>query len=537
MTFALPTVNNAHEVVVTSNPLFDVGINSPTTGNRTAGNLPITLDASQMTITTDGQLSGIQFFFQTSPASYDVSTSTKLLLWHNQFNAPNRIQVNDLANGGVRMRLTSGTTALETDYKEWNIGGNDSPFAECIKGQVPFVIDLNAGNATATAGTFDNTDVTRYAILINTDFVVGTSGNWNFMASSFVLGTEKGDADIPVFTGTSSFTDAVTLVQGTDYTNKIGNWIRQTGSVVFIDMPFQIGDNSTSTDFNDNGLTIVSPANNDATDPRFQLTDQAMQVHFNLLDSFTDVATLSGNYLWGTRAKFNLNQTNNALISLNGTIFKGMGEISLGGSVVANNPVTFDNTGTVILKSSLAYIYGSSFKNTFGAHALQLEGGSMDIDTLRFESYSSGHAILIDTAGTYNLTDIFFDQSGFGDIELTHTTGTVTINLIGTTTIPTITNTGGGTLVLNYPDRFITLNNIVADSRVYVFDTTNNVELFNEIPAFQPFTGTITSDGNDVELLIRVRNASGAIPYKNFVTTTTLTSAGVNLNINQVEDL
>ena len=161
----------------------------------------------------------------------------------------------------------------------------------------------------------------------------------------------------------------------------------------------------------------------------------------------------------------------------------------------------------------------------------------MDIFSVRFESYAGKHAILIDTAGTYGLSDCFFDFSGIREIELTHTTGTVTINLTGSTPTPTITNTGGGTFVLNYPNRDIVLNNIIAGSRVYIVDTTNNVVLFNEIPTSSPFSGSVTSDGNNVSLLIRVRNASGATPYKNFVTTTTLVSAGVNLNINQVEDL
>ena len=61
--------------------------------------------------------------------------------------------------------------------------------------------------------------------------------------------------------------------------------------------------------------------------------------------------------------------------------------------------------------------------------------------------------------------------------------------------------------------------------------------LFNEITASSSFVNTVVSDGTDADLLIRVRNASGAIPYKDFVTTTTLTSAGVSLNVNQVEDL
>lgn len=537
MTFTLPSPNNFHEVTTASNTLFDQGINNPSLGAREAGNLPITKFATEIKVNSANTLSGIQFLFQAA-ATYDVSTATKVLLWHSQFNAPNRIQVNDLANGGVRFRLTSGSPATLTDYREWYLGGNDSPFAECIKGQVPFVIDLNAATGQAEVGNYDNTNVNKYAILFNSKHIVDTDGNWNFQGKAYVLGTELGDADIPTFSGTSDFTEAVTFVQGTDYTDKIGNWIRQTGSVIFMDMPFQIGDGTTATTFNDGGLTIVSPANDTATDPRYQLTDQAMQVHVNMRNLFTtDTATLSGSYLWGTRAKFDLGQDKRSRIILDGTLFKGMGEVHVGRSVSSTNPVTFDNTGTVVVVDSRADLLGALIKSTNGSHALYLKGGTMDISSVRFESYASKHAILIDTAGTYGLSDCFFDFSGIREIELTHTTGTVTINLTGSTPTPRITNTSGGTFVLNYPDRGIVLNNIIAGSRVYIVDTTNNVVLFNEIPAFSPFFGSVTSDGSDVSLLIRVRNASGATPYKNFVTTTTLVSAGVNLNINQVEDL
>ena len=158
----------------------------------------------------------------------------------------------------------------------------------------------------------------------------------------------------------------------------------------------------------------------------------------------------------------------------------------------------------------------------------------MDIANMRFESYVGKHAILIDTIGTYKLTDVFFDQSGTADIETTHTTGTVTIDLAGTTTVPTITNTGGGTVVLNFPNRILTLNNVVAASRIYVVDTTNTVTLFNEVPVTSPFVGSIASDGTDVDLSIRVRN--GTLPYKTFDTTATLTTAGVSINVNQVSD-
>tara|TARA_B110000093_G_scaffold75854_1_gene82581 strand:+ start:1620 stop:3227 length:1608 start_codon:yes stop_codon:yes gene_type:complete len=534
MTFALPSPINDHEDDVTSDPLFDRTINSPNVGRREAGNLPITKFASQMTESTDGKLVGVQFNFLASGASYDVSTQTKVLLWHNQFNAPNRMQVGDLNSGGVRLRLTSGTTITETDYREWTIGGNDSPFAECIKGQVPFVIDLNASNETTADGAFNNTEVTRYALMINVEHIVGTDGNWNFQGKAFVLGTTGTSTDIPTFTGTSDFTQAVALVQGTTFADKIGNWIRQTGNVVFMDMPFRIGDEVTPTTFNDNGLTIVSPASNSSTDPRFQLTDQAMNVHIKLRDNSADTVTLTGTYLWGTRATFSFRNSNQATTRLTGATFRGMGEFKLGSSVECSS--TFDNVGTVIAVSPAADIDGSTFLNTFSNHALHLSGGPMDISDIRFEAYDGKHAILIEDAGSYTLTNVFFDQSDATgkDIELTHATGEVTINLAGTTTTPRITNSGTGTFVINHPSRVLTLVGVVAGSRLLVMDTTNDVEITNAIVSTNPYGILIASDGTDVELSIRIRN--GTLPYKTFETTATLVAPSVSVSVNQVSD-
>ncbi len=70
---------------------------------------------------------------------------------------------------------------------------------------------------------------------------------------------------------------------------------------------------------------------------------------------------------------------------------------------------------------------------------------------MRFESYASAHAVLIDTAGIYNLVNCYFDQSGTNDIHVTNSTGEVEINISGGGTVPTVTDgtSGSGTYVVN----------------------------------------------------------------------------------------
>ncbi len=59
---------------------------------------------------------------------------------------------------------------------------------------------------------------------------------------------------------------------------------------------------------------------------------------------------------------------------------------------------------------------------------------------------------MIDTAGTYNFTDCTFDGSGTNEVETTHASGTVTINLSGVTVTSGgfgVTETGAGAVVVN----------------------------------------------------------------------------------------
>ena len=263
----------------------------------------------------------------------------------------------------------------------------------------------------------------------------------------YLCDTGKGDTNIPRFTGTSDFDDAVTLVQGTSFSNKLGNWVKKTGDVVFMDMPFEIGNNTIETDFNDNGATVVSPGNANPVDPTVRITDRAMVTYLNLRNNSADTAVFSGTYIWGSRAAFDWDQDDSAIVTFTSPTFTGMGGFTLGSSITG--PATWDDVDPVILADTGVDIDGSTFRNQNGSYALEMTAGAMDITDMRFESYASAHAILIDTAGTYNFDNVFFDQTGTNDIETTHASGVVTINVSNGGTVPTVTVTGAGTVVIN----------------------------------------------------------------------------------------
>ena len=512
MTFALPAIHNTHNHHSTlgppDNPRHNSTLNAPQSpGQKTAGALPITLNADdwERDPNSSTALSGYAFEFQASQASWDVSGATRVMLGSTQNNAPNRINYQARASNGVQMRLYSGTGSPPSNYRTYDIGGNDTAMGKSITGQFRIVMDLDAPLAFSESetGTFDNTAVTTYAFYKRpTTGMAGGSSCWSYEGRLYICETTKGATNIPRFTGTSDFDDAVTLVQGTSYTNKLGNWVRKVGDVVFMDMPFEIGNNSTETDFNDNGLTIVSPANANPVDPAVRITSRAMVTFLNLRNNAADTATFSGTWIWGSRAAFDWDQDDSAVVTFNSPTFRGMGEFTLGSSITG--PATWDDVDPVVFADTGVDVDGSTFKNQNGNHALEMTAGAMDIANMRFESYASAHAILIDTAGTYNFSNVFFDQSGTNDIETTHATGTVTINISNGGTVPTVTETGAGSVVIN--------NNVTI--RITVNDTSGSPIQNARVRVTATETvGTITS--GDV-LLTGLTNASGIIEDTTF---------------------
>ena len=153
-------------------------------------------------------------------------------------------------------------------------------------------------------------------------------------------------------------------------------------------------------------------------------------------------------------------------------------------------------------------------------------GGYLDFGSNSVVLSGTQVATITENAGVYTL------GVGTGRYEGNlRTTGTIT--LVGGAVSNGLIDQSG---IITYPDRLITLTGLVSGSRVYVFDTTNNVELFNEVSLGTEFSGYASSDGTDANLLVRVRNASSSPQYKPVATTAVLTATGVNISINQVID-
>ena len=410
MAFTLPSA----QYLMTSNSNRGlVGSNAQAT--KIAGNLPITTNAQQFVNNTSSNATGAisQIVFgldsQSSTTGYDMSVDSRVIVTSVQYNAPNRIQSATMANNGASIDVVSGTDEL--NFKRFRIGGNDTPFCSSQAGANTICIDPTSLSNDLSGGTFDVTNVSGWAWGCVRFNLSGSSTLLCFFQRVFMFQTTKDAAGIPKFTGVSDWSQAFTAVQGTNFANKVGAWISQVGSAFFVPCPWQIGDGISSTTFNDNGVVIVSPADNAPKAENFRLTNQSMRVYLSLRTS-GDSVTLSGAYNWGTAAPWDFDTSSASTCTITGATFNGMGEFTLGSSI----------TGA------------ATFSLATGSQVV-INGADIDGSTI------NGNVVLNSVS---DLTDITIN----GDLEINTGVDSV-LNFSGVTVTGDITNTGVNTLVIN----------------------------------------------------------------------------------------
>ena len=392
--------------------------NAPSLSRKVGGNFPISRSAAQMQNASGERGAYFGLNDQDSTSSVDGETAGKVVLSSFQFNAPNRIQVNTLANRGIVFRLASGSGDSPTDFREFSIAGNDTPLASAQAGGVTMCVSLDAVGFDTSGGTYDPSAATAWGFGTHHLGLVGNSSSISFFQRVFLFDTEKGASNLPTFTGVSSFTDAVTRVQGTSYDDKVGSWVVQLGTSIFLPCPFSIGNGSAACTFNDNGNSIISPSDNAEKQENFRLTDTAMQVHLDMRNNAADSVVLSGNYTWGTAAQWDFNISNDSTCVLSGN-FTGMGKFIIGSSVTASG--TFNLAGTQKVESFGANVDSITVK---GQLRLKTDGVTaftgINVQLLAFE-----------VAGTYTLTN---------------------------STVGSVTNSSGGTVIIVNDGSTITTN-------------------------------------------------------------------------------
>jgi len=349
----------------------------PATRNtKTQGSLPLSGSSATAFVNTQsssatGPLRGVYWEFLAS-GGYDVSTDTRVMIFTSQFNAPNRIQIATKANNGFVVRLGSGSGGPPTNYKTWQVGGNDTALGKAREAPKMFVIDLNDDSEDAEVGTFDNTDVQVFGQGTVRFDIAGSSTTQVFLQRVFVFETTKNATNIPRFTGAGSDWDDIITARGSGYTGLTTyEWVNREGSVFSLATPIEFGDNSTATTFNDNGVSVFWSNHNDPADPRVRVTSDAFRVYMNLRDNAADTATFSGYYDCGNSyPAWDFDQDDAAVVTFSGVTFKRTGEFKVGSSITGN--AVFDDCGVVSYQDNGVDLDGSIFRNPHGTHLVRL---------------------------------------------------------------------------------------------------------------------------------------------------------------------
>ena len=346
-----------------------------TRNTKAQGTLPLSLGfatafVNNQATSATGPLRGVYWEFLAS-GGYDVSTDTKLLIFTLQFNAPNRIQITDKANNGIVVRVGSGSGSPPTAYKTYQVGGNDTRIGTSRESPRAIVIDLNSTSNENIIGTFKDDDVQTFGLGTVRFNIAGNSTTQLFLQSVYVFDTTKNATNIPRFTGLNSKWIDIITERGSGYTNlKTFEWISREGNVYSLSCPIEIGDNSTATTFDDEGVSVFWSNDNDPSDPTTRITNQAFRFYMNLQS--TDSVVLSGTYdagnsypLWD----FDANPLSS--IQLNGTSFKRTGTFTVSGAV--SGGATFDDCGIITCTDNSVDFENATFKNPHDNYLLKVK--------------------------------------------------------------------------------------------------------------------------------------------------------------------
>jgi hypothetical protein len=459
----------------------------------------------------------------------DISTATgtyQTLVM--KYAAGNWAALETLATPGLEARLGSGTSA----YAQYDFAGSDA-YPE--KGGFVFLcVDPNiAGYRTATIGSPNFASADYWGIV--GDFTA-TSKSENLVHSSVDVGdgyTVTGGggadptadyADISAFNSTlanrhgflfalegqeGAYGQYGTVVWGSSAT-AVDYQDTSAPTVFLLDGFYEAGwsgieDNleNASTVINPVGGTFISRGDTTTTDTR-------------------GVYNVVGSAATGTKKR--TSQTFVNFAQFNAASVMTYEDCDIETADLAQNSATL--TGCTIRCTALTGVATCNDADFTG------------LTNVTWVQAGAGHAVEITSPGTYTFDSQFFDGFGADGTNsaaiYNNSGGAVTINITGAGDTPTVRNGAGASTTINNAVS-ITLNDLVAGSTVYIFNSTDSVELFKVVEPTTTFTDSVNYTG-DKTLLIRVRNHSGTPYYQDFSATGTLTSSGFTLNVNQILD-
>ena len=393
--------------------------------------------------------------------------------------------------------------------------------------EVTGLIDVaNTDKEEASSGSFDATDL-KY--IIYTYERISYTARPDLYPYTYNLLT-----DVEVALGTSG--DPVTWKKTFDLLQQCITGSSKNESVLqyIFNQGIAIGGDGThDTYFTDSNKGIAFPAPSDGvTDFRYYTPN----LGFEIYGSSSSVISLRNHQIGAnSNFPFTINASDASEPTLDGSIFVNAtftmqsddvidGSIFSGGGGITHNDGTLTNCTFSNIDRAAGYLVLSTTHN---------------ISDCTFKTDTAGdYAIEIDTAGDYELDGITF--TGFTtDINVTETTGTVNINIVGGGDIPTIT-TAGATINVTQ-NVSITAENLVDDTRVQLYNVTKDAELDNSVVSGgsgYSYSADLQDAGIDDGDTIRLRATyqSGTSAKKELNNSGIVTTIGLSFLNTQTDD-
>lgn len=480
-------------------------------------------------------------------SNLDVSASnTHLYIWANM-----------LAGGLMTARASNGlcvfvssdvTLTTGANYKMWAVDGSDT----YPGGWVRYVIDLSK-TATVSVGTLSLSAVRHIGMYCDTRPNVAKFDNLVIDRIDYTTGT--GLRVYGTSTTDDTFGDILTADEGT-VGNKYGIVTSKAG-IIYCRGRIELGDDvgTNSSNLTDVDKTVVweNPVYYNGTSVVSCVSTTLYRLDFKGNSTGSTDIQLGKKVGTGDTARgrngivfqssspnvtmdFDDGQVTNAKIY--GSTFRQInGGLSWGsntahefiGSTI-DQSAQFDPVGGIIIRNCV-------FSGHSGTDAALLWNASISIKNCSFISNASGTnnpaGIEHTVVGTVTYDGLTFSGNDF-DIYLSAASGTLTVNSTNNTNAATSRADGSSVVTINNAVNIV-LSNLIANSRVYIYNSTDSTVLFNQTEATATFSQSVNYAG-DKSLLIRVRNATGSTKYKAFETTGTLASSGFSLVVNQVVD-
>jgi hypothetical protein len=411
------------------------------------------------------------------------STATDRRHFLFKLNVTNYSALSTRTTPGTQLKIGSSSSAY---YHYYPFGSDNYPLAG---GWVFLPVSPNVSGYRTASGSPDLTAISYYSWL--GDFTA-TSKSENLVIDAIDLGAglaltggDGGDTD-------GVFADFLAADEGTS-TNRWG-YIRSKLGLYFAIGELAIGENTSET--------AVATVFQDATAGVIVWENGMVEtgyhrLKFNLGNASTDI-DITG---WGFRSLgkvandadrgYTTTEDSRLVVQVTGTsgaldldFCRFTNTASITFTSVVN--VTNSNMQTALLVQSGSDISNTVIRTTSLTSIATLQdptfGSSSGLHDVDFLQTGAGHAIEIDTAGSYDFNRLTFtgygaDTTDSAAIDVTETTGTVTINVIGGDT-PTY-KTAGATvaIVANPVTHQLTVrdesNSVISGARVLTWPTDN----------------------------------------------------------------